>query len=298
MDQRRRADESSSLPSKILPTGTQTAPTGLTFATNSPTPTTLPSSTTNTSPTSVQSAAPSQTPPPPSQGIPLSTLIPAIVVPIVVVALVAPIALYFFLTRHDRKRSKSQRDSRISSRAYPEPRSDFKGPNFRHSSSETGHSKASEIMHFDLGPGVEKPLPVVNVFRAPDDAYENPRNFEPHRDMLPPIGQAISRYSGSQNSFSRVVDAAQNRTSIQELTEENMRIARLANDSNASFGAREQDEVSDISALGRTSRNVGRRGSDELSDVSSMYEDVTAASSDRGGGILGNQDARRSGPFR
>ncbi len=130
-------------------------------------------------------------------------------------------------------------------------------------------------MNFDLGPTVEKPLPVVNVSRAPDDAYERPDTFQVHRGMEPPIGQAVSRYSGSHYSSSPVVDAPWNRTSIQELSEENMRIARLANDSKASFRGREQDEISDISAPEeRTSRHVGRRGVDDLSDVSSIYEEA------------------------
>jgi len=87
--------------------------------------------------------------------------------------------------------------------------------------------------------------------------------------------------------------------SIQDLTEENMRIARLANDSKASFKMRDADQVSDISVPEeRISRRVGKRGVDELSEVSSIYEDETAASSDRGGGILGNFGARRSGQLR
>lgn len=208
------------------------------------------------------------------------------VVPVVVVALVAPIALYFFLTRHDRKRSKPQTESRISSRAYTEDRNEPKSSNVTKSSSETGASKSSEIMNFDLGPGVEKSLPVVNVIRSPEDAYDRPNNLQLPQGTQSSIGQAISRYSGSHDSFGHVIDAAQHRTSIQELSEENMRIARFANDSKASVRGREPDEVSDISAPAeRTSRPLGRRAIDERSDVSSMYEDVTVASSDRGGGF-------------
>ncbi len=116
--------------------------------------------------------------------------------------------------------------------------------------------------------------------------------------MDPGIGQAVSRYSIGNDSFGNIVDASQQRTSIQELSEENMRIARLATDSRASFGARGMDEVSDVSAPERTSRPLDRRAIDELSNVSSFYEDETAASSDRGGGILGNYGARRSGHLR
>jgi hypothetical protein len=96
-----------------------------------------------------------------------------------------------------------------------------------------------------------------------------------------------------------MVNVSQNRMSIQDLTEENVRIARLANDSKASFKMRDADQISDISVREeRISRHVGNRGVDELSDVSSIYEDETAASSDRGGGILGNFGARRSGQLR
>lgn len=154
-------------------------------------------------------------------------------------------------------------------------------------------------MNFDLGPAVDKPLPVVNIIRAPDTGYERPDVFHTSRGLESPIGQAVSRYSGSHDPPSNVIDAPQNRASIQELSEENMRIARLANDSRVSFRGRELDDISDISAPeDRTSRHVGRRGIDELSDVSSIYEDETAASSDRGGGILGNHQARRSGHLR
>lgn len=160
-------------------------------------------------------------------------------------------------------------------------------------------------MNFDLRPAVEKPLPVVNVTRAPDDAYERPRTlerpdtFEAHRGLEPSIGQAISRYSIGHDSWNNTTDAPPNRASLPELTEENMRIARLANDSRASFRGRGQDEVSSISAPNeRDSRDIGRRGADELSAVSSIHEDDRRASSDRGGGIFGNHQARRSGRLR
>ena len=139
---------------------------------------------------------------------------------------------------------------------------------------------------------------MVSVSRAPDNAFERPDSFQVVRGLDPGIGQAVSRYSARKDSFDNTADASQQRTSIQELSEENMRIARLATDSRASFGARGLDEVSDISAPERTTRQVDRRDVDELSNVSSFYEDETAASSDRGGGILGNYGARRSGPLR
>lgn len=153
-------------------------------------------------------------------------------------------------------------------------------------------------MNFDLGPAAEKPLPLVNVSQVPDYAFERPDSFQVVRGLDPGIGQAVSRYSIGNDSFGNIADASQQRTSIQDLSEENMRIARLATDSRASFGTRGLDEVSDMSARERTSRQVDRRSVDELSNVSSFYEDVTAASSDRGGGILGNYGARRSGPLR
>ena len=85
---------------------------------------------------------------------------------------------------------------------------------------------------------------------------------------------------------------------MQELSEENMRIARLANDSKASFAAKDLDAVSEISAPeDRTSRHIGRRGVDELSDVSSLYEDDRPPSEMPGGEILANFEARRSGPL-
>lgn len=153
-------------------------------------------------------------------------------------------------------------------------------------------------MNFDLGTGVEKPLPAISIIQASESTYERPDTLHVNRGFESPIGQAISRYSGSHDRTRLAVDPPLNRSSIQELSEENMRIARLANDSKVSFRGREPDDVSDVSCPDeRRSRRVPRRGMDELSDVSSMYEDVTAASSDRGGGILGNQDARRSGPF-
>ena len=148
-------------------------------------------------------------------------------------------------------------------------------------------------MDFDLGPAIDKPLPLVNVNIAPDNAYERPNSFMFGRGVESSIGQAVSRYSVGGDSFIHAVNVANSGTSIQGLSEENMRIARLANDSKASFGARELDDVSDVSAAeGRASRNDVRRGIEELSDVSSVYEDQTAASSDRGGGILGNAQAR------
>jgi hypothetical protein len=154
-------------------------------------------------------------------------------------------------------------------------------------------------MNFDLGAAVEKPLPVVNVSTAEYNTYERPEPLPAHRGLDPPIGQALSRYSVGHDSYSNIVNASQNRFSMQDLTEENMRIARLANDSKASFAMRDADQVSVISAPEeRISRHAGRRGVDELSDVSSIYEDETAASSDRGGGILGNFGARRSGQLR
>jgi hypothetical protein len=153
-------------------------------------------------------------------------------------------------------------------------------------------------MNFDLGTSVEKPLPVVNVAAAQYNTYERPEPPQVHRGLDPPIGQALSRYSVGHDSYSNIVNASQNRMSIQDLTEENMRIARLANDSKASFKMRDADQISVISAEERISRHVGKRGVDELSDVSSIYEDETAASSDRGGGILGNFGARRSGQLR
>ncbi len=139
---------------------------------------------------------------------------------------------------------------------------------------------------------------MVSVSRAQDDAFERPDSFQVVRGLDPGIGQAVSRYSVGNDSFGNIVDASQRRSSIQELSEENMRIARLATDSRASFGVRGLDEVSDISAPERISRQVHRREIDEVSNVSSFYEDETAASSDRGGGILGNYGARRSGPLR
>jgi hypothetical protein len=273
-------------------------------------------------PATTQTAAPAQTSAAAAKGVPLSTLIPAIVVPVVVVALLAPIALYFCLTRHDRQqRSKSQMSSTaVSSRGYPESRAEVKSPNYRHFSSETDGSKASDIMNFNLGSAVEKPLPVVNVRRLPPNALERPdmferpipnaapertETFEVHRGLESPIGQAISDYSDPSQTSARVIesqasgraaeDPAQNRMSIQELTEENMRIAQLVNDSNASFGVQEEDEVSDISATERHSRSIGRRATDQLSDVSSIYEDDGPAMPDHGGGLFGNHEARRSG---
>lgn len=292
------------------------------------------------SPTPTQTPPPANTSSPADDGIPLSTLIPAIVVPIVVVALVAPVILYFFLTRHDRQRSKSRISSRISSRAYLDPRAGYsdsraghtdsraghpgsraevhpgsraevESPFVKHYSSETQNSKASEIMNFDLSSAIEKPLPLVNITKAPESPEEHPTAperpersdgtdvFEVHRGLESPIGQAITRYSMGHESTNQVFDASQNRVSIQDLTEENMRIARIANDSKVSFRGRELDEISDISGPEqRTSRHVDRPGVDELSDVSSIYEDYKSASSDRGGGILGNPEARRSGPLR
>jgi hypothetical protein len=204
--------------------------------------------------------------------------------------------------------------SRVTSHAYPDSRAEIKSPTFRDYSSETQHSKASdmpnlnssEIMNFDLTPAVEKPLPVVSVTRAADNAYNRPRRperpeqsetYEVQRGLQSSIGQAVSRYSIGHDSASNY--GPENRISLQELTEENMRIARLANDSQASFGAREPDAVSDISAPAeRTSRQVGRRGLDELSDVSSMYEDDRPPGTLPGGEILGNPEARRSGPLQ
>ncbi|KAF7507987.1 hypothetical protein GJ744_009884 [Endocarpon pusillum] len=259
--------------------------------------TTFSSSTSTSSPSSVQTSPPAQTSTPPAQGIPLN-LIPAIVVPIVVVALAAPIALYFFLTRHDRQRRKSRTALQTSTRACPDTRIEYKKHDFTNSSLRAGASEASGIMSFDLGPAAEKPLPVVNVGQLPDYAFERPDSFQVVRGLDPGIGQAVSRYSIGKDSFGKIADASQRRTSIQELSEENMRIARLATDSRASFGTRGLDEVSDMSARERTSRQVERRSVDELSNVSSFYENETAASSDRGGGILGNYGARRSGPLR
>lgn len=278
-------------------TSTLSGPPPVAFATQ-PSSTSTSFRTTPT-PSPAQTAAASQSSTASSKSLPLSTLIPAIVVPIVVVALVAPVVLYFCLTRHDRERSKSRMSNRVSSRAYTEPRAELKTPHFRQSSSETGASKASEIMNFDLRPTIEKSLPVVNVTQAPDTLYERPDTFQVHRGVDSPIGQAISRYSGSHYSSSIIVEAPKNRTSLQDLSEENMRIARLVNDSRASFGGREQDEISDISAPEeRNSRHVDRRGVDELSDVSSIYDDERPVSTDHGAGILSNNEARRSGPLR
>ena len=308
--------------------------------------------------------------------------------------------------------------SRVSSRAFQdhansETRNGTKSPGFREYSSETQNSKASEIMNFNLGPGVEKPLPVVKVTRGPENVYErNDHLYHPEWPGRPPtadrarpatatadrarpptadrarpatadrawpptadrtlkparpdrpverhdrpqrpdkaaehhdrperpdrpddsyafevnrgaglspttgqsptggqgpsIGQAISRYSGihydnpppekpKPNTLNVTSQPYVNRSSIQDLSEENMRIARLATDSKASFGlgARDLDDVSEVSASGnRTSRHAGRRGVDELSDVSSIYESENRTV---GESILGNSEARRSGPFR
>ena len=153
---------------------------------------------------------------------------------------------------------------------------------------------------------MEKPLPVVRVTNAPDNAYDRPRRperpehsetYEVHPGLDPLIGQAVSRYSIGQESVSNY--GPESRVSMQELTEENMRIARLATDSKMSFVGKDQDAVSDVSSPEeRTSRHIGRRGLDELSDVSSMYEDDRSPRTDHGGAILGNLEARRSGPLR
>lgn len=278
----------------------------------SPSPTSSTSSASSASSTSISSE------PTDSNGTPLRILIPAIVVPIVIVALVAPVVLYFFLTRHDRQRGKSRTSSRTSSKRSPESTAEIKSPTFRDYSSETQASNASEIMNFNLGPKVEKRLPAVNISRPSVDGPErrlHPQRperpqrpdrsspFEVLHEIEPPIGQAISHYSLAPDASTNALTTTGTQESFQELTEENMRIARLANDSRASFGRREAeasaDAVSDISALEeRTSRHVGGRGVDELSDVSSLYEDDRPARSDRGGGILGNHQARRSGPLR
>ena len=215
--------------------------------------------------------------------------------------------------------------SRVTSNAYPDSRRENKSPTFRRYSSEMQQSKApnmhnlksSEIMNFDLTPALGKPLPVVSVTRAVDNTHHRPQRperpeqsetYEVQRDLRSPIGQAISRYSFGHDSASNYGPESRismqenhgpgNRISMQGLTEENMRIARLANDSKASFGAREPDAVSDISApIGRTSRQNRERGLDELSDVSSMYEGDRPPNTMPRREILGNREARRSGPL-
>lgn len=188
---------------------------------------------------------------------------------------------------------------RISSRGNDETRTAVKGPSVRHYSSESQASKASEIMNFDLGPAVEKPLPVVSITHAPGNTFGRPENFEVQRGLAVPIGQAITRYSLPRDISGNAVDTAPNRISIQDLSEENMRIARLANDSRASFGGRELDEVSNISVPEeRAPCHAPIRGVDELSDVSSMYEDETPDHIDDRGGILSDHETRRRVPVR
>lgn len=388
---------SSPLPTRILPPGVSAteAPTTLNVATSPiPSSTSTPSATVQNSPSSTPSSNP-------SSGLPLKTLIPAIVVPIAVVAIVAPVLLYFFLTRHDRQRSKSAMSSRVSSRTFqdhvpPEPRVETKSPALRDYSSETANSKASDIMNFNLGSAVEKPLPPTKARRSPENHYDmndrlhhpewpgrpataersmrpptadrpvrpstadrpyrpvrhdrgvgsydrperpsrpadtfayevkrsagnspvggassSPTNTSPTNGMGPSIGQAISRYSDIHydnpppegllppNPHPPMPTRPQyvNRTSIQDLTEENMRIGRLATDSRASFGlrGRDIDEVSEVSADDRVTQKEGKKAVDELSDVSSVYDDDTRSKADQGKSLLGNSGARQSGPLR
>ena len=159
-------------------------------------------------------------------------------------------------------------------------------------------------MNFDLGPNIEKPLPLARGNGSLDSGH-----FRPSRPARPdmqsisehdletggPIGQAVSRYSGTHDSLTIPEHLLHSKTSIQGLSEENVRIARLANDS--------QIRVSEISAPEeRASRQVGARALDEISDVSSLHEydedndSDTLAITDHGGNVLRHPSERKNGP--
>lgn len=140
---------------------------------------------------------------------------------------------------------------------------------------------------------------MVNIIQAPEDIFVRPGMWEDHRGSGTPIGRAITRYSLASDTSGDAVDALPNRASMQELSEENLRIARLANDSNASFRVPELDRVSAISAPeDRTTCHGRTGGEDEFSEVSSICTNESADNIDDGVGILSNHEARRSGPLR